>query len=77
MADGTSAQIFRFAFELFGKDPTTANRKLARQFWKESFKYDFSPERMAVDDALVALGLAARCKNCQVIDYDGDDPHAC
>lgn len=58
MADRTSADIFGRIFELLAKNPTAENKRLAREIFQLSNKYDFDPYQMYGDEACLALDLA-------------------
>ena len=78
MADRTSAALFAMIFNLLAKEQEPLDRKAAaRDLWKESFKYDFSPYQMECDSALIKLGLAVKCTNCGGLVYDGDEHEDC
>lgn len=71
MADRTSAFLFRKIFDhLAGRDcldPEAA--------WALTRDYDFSPEQMHCDEALLSLGLAEKCKHGQIFYRDGYEAH--
>ena len=58
MADRNSADIFGLLFEKLASDPTKQHKTWAREFYEKSRTYDFSPDQMDCDEALVKLGLA-------------------
>lgn len=63
MSDRTSSAIYGDVFEALAKAAIEGAEKqrLARLFWRQSFEYDFSPEQMCCDKALLKLDLAQRC----------------
>lgn len=73
MADRTSAEIFREIFCMlvdWTKNDTIKRKEakeLAKKFWRFSNCYDFSPEQMGCNDALMELDLADK-----IILEDGD-----
>lgn len=69
MADRTSADVFGVIFALLASGKGKA--QIAKALWKESFRFDFSPEQMGVDRALKKLGLAREVK--AEYDYTRED----
>lgn len=60
MADRDSAWIFGLVFTRLATAPTPQHVRWAKDLWRKSFDYDFSPEQMCVDPALQKLGLAKK-----------------
>jgi hypothetical protein len=60
MADRTSAGLFGEFFCLLAADPTDQHVKWARDLWRNTLEYDFSPCQMGCDEALSTLSLARR-----------------
>jgi hypothetical protein len=62
VADRSSAYLFARIFGLIDQHVHDAEtrQKLAREFWRESHAYDFSPYQMSCDEVLMKLGLARR-----------------
>jgi hypothetical protein len=67
MAARDAQFIYSTVFSLLGSAPTPQHKKWAKKLWSDSFQFDFSPEDMACDEELVALGLA---KLDRVVDQD-------
>lgn len=72
MGDSTSAESFGNIFEVLAKDidkkPQLVQddrRALAKRIYKLQERLDFSDDDMGVDDALLALGLAEKCRWCE------------
>lgn len=59
MSDHTSAAYFRDRFTRLARS-TWLDHELVRLTWADTFQYDFAPEQMGCDRALVTLGLAKR-----------------
>lgn len=61
MADRTAAGIFGEFFDLAaGIKQTPEVKRLALLMWCMTGGYDFSPDQMECDEALIKLGLAKR-----------------
>lgn len=61
MADRTAAGIFGEVFEALA-DPTFSRKKFAKELLELSKEYDFTPDQMGADDALIKLKLVKTCK---------------
>jgi hypothetical protein len=78
MADRTSAAIFGEMFNyLANGTPDAGAKRMAKKMWDMQKEYDFSPDQMACDNALVKLGLAAKSKDdegyaCMAYGPEGD-----
>jgi len=57
-SDRSSAYIYAEFFAMLAKDPTDQHKAWARELWKSTREYDFSPDQMGADRALKTLGLA-------------------
>ncbi len=58
MADRGAADIFAQAFTLLAS--SKSKEEIAKELWKASFEFDFTPCQMEADRALEKLGLARR-----------------
>jgi len=69
MADRTSAYLFGEIFGFLAKDPTEANKKAARHFWKLAADYDFTEDQMDCDKALIKLELCRKRPKEDHVEY--------
>jgi hypothetical protein len=63
MADRTSAGIFGDLFNRLATKRGAWVKGEAQWLWKQSEGYDFTPDQMDADEALVKFGLAKREPN--------------
>jgi hypothetical protein len=58
MGDTRSPPLFEQIFTLLASDPTPQHVAWAKKIWRTSFEFDFTPDEMEADKALIKLGLA-------------------
>ena len=73
MADREAAEIFSVMFEMLAEKITRDRRDMAAELWEVTSKYDFTPDQMGCDDALIALELAEECSECCKTVFQGED----
>lgn len=60
MADRSSARAFGLVFKHLADEPLERDKALARKLMRELDAFDFSPDQMGCDRALIALGVAKK-----------------
>jgi len=76
MADRTSAALFADIFENLAKKEITVELKTeALDWWAKISGYDFAPEQMDADEALLRLDLAYPCVDCTSTIYLGREDY--
>lgn len=73
MADRDAAEIFSRMFEILAEKTTRDRRDMASELWESTKDYDFTPDQMGCDDALIALELAEECPQCRATIFQDED----